>query len=311
VEKGPNGATPVDTDGDGTPDYQDLDSDNDGIPDAVEKGPNGATPVDTDGDGTPDYQDLDSDNDGIPDSEEAGSDPTNPVDTDGDGIPNYQDNDDDNDGIPSSDEDPNGDGNPANDDTDGDGTPNYLDLDSDGDGVTDAQEVLDGTDPTNPCDFEFVNITMPQTEFFLNGDCDGDGQTNGNEQGPNPLEPFDSDGDGTPDYLEENAASTSDDDIEPYQGVSPNGDTENDVFTIRNIEKYPNNTVSIYNRWGVAVYEVDGYGQNGAYFKGVSEGRITIKQDEQLPVGTYFYVIEYVNEFGIKKNRVGYLYLTR
>ena len=186
-----------------------------------------------------------------------------------------------------------------------------MDLDSDGDGVSDAQEVLDGTDPTNPCDFDFTNITMPQTEFFLNGDCDGDGQTNGNEQGPNPLEPFDSDGDGTPDYLENNAASASDDDIEPYQGVSPNGDSENDVFTIRNIEKYPNNTVSIYNRWGVAVYEVDGYGQNGAYFKGVSEGRITIKQDEQLPVGTYFYVIEYVNEFGIKKNRVGYLYLTR
>nr|MBP5984567.1 gliding motility-associated C-terminal domain-containing protein [Fluviicola sp.] len=298
------------TDGDGTPDYLDLDSDNDGIPDSVEKGPNGATPVDTDGDGTPDFQDLDSDGDGIPDTVEAGVDPTNPVDTDGDGTPDFQDVDSDGDGIPDTVEagvDPT---NPA--DTDGDGTPDYLDLDSDGDGVSDAQEALDGTDPTNPCDFDFTNITMPQTEFFLNSDCDGDGQTNGNEQGPNPLSPFDSDGDGTPDYLEVNIYSDdSDDDIEPFQAVSPNGDTENDVFTIRNIEKYPNNTVSIYNRWGVAVYEVAGYGQNGAYFKGVSEGRITIKQDEQLPVGTYFYVIEYVNEFGITKNRVGYLYLTR
>lgn len=31
---------PVDTDGDGTPDYRDTDSDNDGIPDSVEKGGN-------------------------------------------------------------------------------------------------------------------------------------------------------------------------------------------------------------------------------------------------------------------------------
>jgi gliding motility-associated-like protein len=185
-------------------------------------------------------------------------------------------------------------------------------LDSDGDGVSDAQEVIDGTDPTDPCNFIPSSITMPQTEFFLNGDCDGDGQTNGNEQGPNPNQPFDSDGDGTPDYLEINIYSDdSDDDLEPYQAVSPNGDNDNDVFVIRNIEKFPNNTVSIYNRWGVAVYEVDGYGQNNQFFRGTSEGRITISQGEQLPVGTYFYVIEYKTADGVSKNRVGYIYLNR
>jgi hypothetical protein len=247
VEAGSNPSTPVDTDGDGTPDYQDPDSDNDGIPDSVEAGSDPTNPVDTDGDGTPDYQDPDSDNDGIPDSVEAGSNPATPVDTDGDGTPDYQDPDSDNDGIPDSVETGSDPTNPV--DTDGDGIPDYLDLDSDGDGVSDTQEVLDGTSSTDPCDFTPSSITMPQTEFFLNGDCDGDGQTNGNEQGPNPLEPFDSDGDGTPDYLENNEAiSSSEDDIEPYQGVSPNGDSENDVFTIRNIEKYPNNTVT---KWSI------------------------------------------------------------
>ncbi|MCX8533820.1 beta strand repeat-containing protein [Chryseobacterium luquanense] len=51
----------TDTDGDGIADYLDLDSDNDGILDAIE----GAT--DTDTDGTPNFRDTDSDNDGCPD----------------------------------------------------------------------------------------------------------------------------------------------------------------------------------------------------------------------------------------------------
>ena len=56
-----------DTDGDGVPDYIDLDSDNDGIPDIVE-----GCDIDTDGDGTPNCLDLDSDGDGCNDVIEAG-----------------------------------------------------------------------------------------------------------------------------------------------------------------------------------------------------------------------------------------------
>ena len=84
---------PPDTDGDGLPDYRDLDSDGDSIPDLNE------TAVDTDGDGTPDFRDLDADGDGISDHDEAGDDPSNPVDTDGDGKPDFQDVDADNDTI--------------------------------------------------------------------------------------------------------------------------------------------------------------------------------------------------------------------
>lgn len=76
-----------DTDGDGVPDYLDLDSDDDGSSDADEAG---ATPCfnprDTDGDSVPDFIDLDSDGDGISDSDERDQ-GTNPlaIDSDGDG----------------------------------------------------------------------------------------------------------------------------------------------------------------------------------------------------------------------------------
>jgi hypothetical protein len=67
---------PVDTDGDGTPDYLDDDSDGDTIPDSVEAGSNVSLlgPVDSDGDGTPDFRDLDSDDNGIPDEDEGSGD---------------------------------------------------------------------------------------------------------------------------------------------------------------------------------------------------------------------------------------------
>ena len=69
-----------DTDGDGTPDYLDTDSDDDGIPDAEE----GLT--DYDDDGIPSYIDPDSDGDGLSDEDELaeGTDPTDP-DSDDDG----------------------------------------------------------------------------------------------------------------------------------------------------------------------------------------------------------------------------------
>ncbi|MGB1591752.1 MAG: hypothetical protein ACPIOQ_03290, partial [Promethearchaeia archaeon] len=53
---------------DGSPDYLSLDSDLDGIPDAIEG------TVDSDGDSTPDYRDRDSDGDGISDAVEGSDD---------------------------------------------------------------------------------------------------------------------------------------------------------------------------------------------------------------------------------------------
>merc|ERR1712083_868249 len=73
----PSGRNDVDSDGDGLSDAVDDDDDNDGI-------------LDDHGDGIENDEDDDDDNDGIPDGEE---------DDDGDGIENDEDNDDDGDGI--------------------------------------------------------------------------------------------------------------------------------------------------------------------------------------------------------------------
>ena len=209
-------------------------------------------------------------------------------DTDGDSIPDYLDTDDDGDGVDTINEDygntdfedgdidPTGDNDPTNDDTDGDSIPDYLDTDDDNDGIPTEDEY---PDPDN------------------NGIGFGD-------------DAVDSDGDGLPDYLDVNNASPEEDDLEIFNAVTPNGDGENDVFIIRNIELYPENTVKIYNRWGVIVYETSSYGSVGNYFNGRSNGRVTIQVEELLPVGTYFYVVEYVVE-GETKSRAGYLYLQR
>jgi FKBP-type peptidyl-prolyl cis-trans isomerase len=77
-------------------------------------------------------ENTDHDNDGLAaifEDPDGDGDPRND-DTDEDLLPNFIDSDDDNDGILTKDEDANGDGDPRNDDSDGDGTPNYLDSDS-------------------------------------------------------------------------------------------------------------------------------------------------------------------------------------
>jgi len=171
----------TDSNNDGTPDSAGIagDSDGDGITDALE----GAG--DSDGDGILNINDIDSDNDLIPDSVEIGISAPTPVDTDGDLIPDFLDLDSDNDGIPDiyesnvlavdvAEVDQNNDGRADNTqlfgsngyvnfvargdnpdipqyaipDVDGDGVRDFRDTDSDNDGVTDVVEA-GGTDADN------------------------------------------------------------------------------------------------------------------------------------------------------------------
>ncbi|WP_456867706.1 Ig-like domain-containing protein [Galbibacter sp. BG1] len=97
-------------------------------------------------------------------------------------------------------------------------------------------------------------------------------------------------------------------DLQIHQLVSPNGDGRNDFFKIGGIELYPQNSVKIFNRWGVLVFETEGYGQSTNHFNGYSQGRITIGQNNKLPVGTYYYAIEYVKD-QTTKSTAGYLYI--
>lgn len=83
-----------DTDGDGIPDYLDIDDDGDNILTRVEREVEAENTAnnypDSDGDGTPDYLDADDDNDGVPTRNEDWNQNLNPTDDRNDeGIPHY------------------------------------------------------------------------------------------------------------------------------------------------------------------------------------------------------------------------------
>src|SRR5690606_16239843 len=83
-------------------------------------------------------------------------------------------------------------------------------------------------------------------------------------------------------------------DVVIYQGVSPDGDGVNDYFIIDNIEQFPDNQVTIFNRWGRKVFETRSYNSNGNVFRGYAEGNAIVNKGDMLPTGTYYYVVEYL-----------------
>ncbi|RKT00797.1 gliding motility-associated C-terminal domain-containing protein [Flavobacterium sp. 123] len=103
-----------------------------------------------------------------------------------------------------------------------------------------------------------------------------------------------------------------------HNAFSPNGDALNQKFVIDNIDDtvcYPENTVEIYNRWGVLVFETKNYNNNSNYFDGTSKGRTTISASSGLPTGTYFYILNYTsvdnNNNIVTNKKDGYLYLSK
>lgn len=92
-----------------------------------------------------------------------------------------------------------------------------------------------------------------------------------------------------------------------YNGISPNGDGLNDYFRIDGLTG-TDNTVEVFNRWGVKVYGTTAYNTTGNVFKGISDGAGTLNKKEKLPVGTYFYVL-YFKQNGKAGKKAGYLYI--
>ncbi|MEL6538069.1 MAG: gliding motility-associated C-terminal domain-containing protein, partial [Bacteroidota bacterium] len=100
----------------------------------------------------------------------------------------------------------------------------------------------------------------------------------------------DSDNDGIPD--DEDEEPTVPEEVLPNQGISPNGDGNNDFWVIEGIESHPDNVVAIFNRWGNKVFEIENYDNDTRVWSGESLEGIVAGSDN-VPDGVYFYVIEF------------------
>ncbi|HWR32904.1 MAG TPA: T9SS type A sorting domain-containing protein, partial [Chitinophagaceae bacterium] len=292
----------VDTNGDGKIDnYSDSDNDGfsqnvDANASGKDFSGNGLNLPDLDGDGVPNYFDLDSDNDGIPDVVEAyGTDANNNgkidgyTDTDSDGFSDNVDGDVGNDGTAENaantllrtGTDPDNDGR-ANSYTyknmDDDTKSNPYDLDSDGDGISDVKEAqftdadwngrvdgaingdgrnvalaalgsltipnTDGVQRSNPYDIDSDDDGIPDNVEGLTtlgyllpaaADTDGDGIDNSYDNfsgfGGDGIHPVDTDSDSAPDYLDSD--TDSDGLIDRIEGndLNLNGMTD-DIVTL-------------------------------------------------------------------------------
>jgi gliding motility-associated-like protein len=78
-------------------------------------------------------------------------------------------------------------------------------------------------------------------------------------------------------------------------GFSPDNDGINEVWKINEIEKYPNNLVAIYNRWGDKVFEMNNYDNASKVFNGMANQLKSLGAAD-LPEGTYFFKIDLKNE---------------
>jgi gliding motility-associated-like protein len=68
------------------------------------------------------------------------------------------------------------------------------------------------------------------------------------------------------------------------EGFSPNGDGIHDQFMIKYIEFFPENTFTVFNRWGQPVFSQFGYDNT---WEGQAQG------GKPLPDGTYFYELKF------------------
>ena len=68
--------------------------------------------------------------------------------------------------------------------------------------------------------------------------------------------------------------------------ITPNGDGDNDVLEFKGLEDFPTNSLRIYNRWGVRMYEKVNYQNDDIRWDGSRDG-------VELPPGVYYYILEF------------------
>ncbi|HEY3404580.1 MAG TPA: Ig-like domain-containing protein, partial [Ohtaekwangia sp.] len=90
------------------------------------------------------------------------------------------------------------------------------------------------------------------------------------------------------------------------QGFSPDSQGINDTWYIQSIEAYPDNSVKVFDRWGLLVYQAKHYDNVSVVWDGhANTGQESGKQLEQ---GTYYYVIDLG---GSNKTQNGYVMIVR
>ncbi len=180
--------------------------------------------------------------------------------------------------------------------------------DCDGDTFLDIDEVANGSNPFDPCDPD-------DSDLACQVDTDGDGLSDAQEGaiGTDPLNP-DTDGDGVPDGEEVDNASDPLDSCSPNSfgadcvdgiyiptGFSPNGDGNNDAYTIivgKNVVSF---SFSLYDRWGNRMFTAT---EKGFEWDGTFNGA-------PLSAGVYAYVLEAVYDNGEGELRSGNITLVK
>ena len=236
----------------------------------------------------------DADGDGVPDATEAadGTDPNDPCDYNiaSVSIAITSGADCDGDGITDSDEIANG-SNPF-DFCDPDDSDPQCQIDTDNDGVTDITENAFGTDPNDPCDYPVQAVSLPGN-IDPAKDCDGDGISDLTEinNGSNPFDPCDPEANGI-------ECATG---IHVPTGFSPDGDNNNDVYSIVVGIDVVSFTFSIYDRWGNKILQTS---EKGFEWDGTLNG-------ERCNTGVYAYMLEVKFVDGSGELRSGNITLIR
>lgn len=90
------------------------------------------------------------------------------------------------------------------------------------------------------------------------------------------------------------------------QGFTPNSDGKNDFFYIKGLLDYPDNELSVFNRWGETVYHKMNYAND--WDGRPNKATLITSGDGIVPNDTYFYVLK---TFANNKTYSGYVYLTK
>ncbi len=92
------------------------------------------------------------------------------------------------------------------------------------------------------------------------------------------------------------------DDLIFYNTMTPNGDGINDKWIVKGIERYLDNKVYLFNRWGDEIKVLEHYDNSSVYWDGKN------KHNKVLPDGTYYYVF-YINIDGVERTFTGWVFM--